>query len=95
MYAGSAFLERGLVPVDDPANPEGGDTFIEGSFPGHAVLVIDVAENAAGERAFLLPQSYMPAQDIHILRSFEAISPWYRFRPELAASRWFCSTPPQ
>jgi hypothetical protein len=77
-YAGSSSLERELQPVADPARPEIGDVFIEGGFPGHAVLVVDVARNQAGARIFLLAQSYMPAQDIHILRSFEEINPWYR-----------------
>lgn len=78
MYAGSASLEKELTSVADPANPKIGDVYIEGGFPGHAVLVVDVAQNEAGNRAFLLAQSYMPAQDIHILRSFEDIDPWYR-----------------
>ena len=80
-YAGSASLERELNTVADPAKLELGDVFIAGGYPGHAVLVIDVVENATGGRAFLLAQSYMPAQDIHILRSFEDIDPWYRARP--------------
>lgn len=78
MYAGSASLEQELGSVADATNLRVGDVFIEGGFPGHAVLVIDVAENEAGDRVFLLAQSYMPAQDIHILRSFEDINPWYR-----------------
>lgn len=80
MYAGSASLEQELIPVPDATKLQAGDVFIEGGFPGHAVLVVDVAENAAGNRVFLLVQSYMPAQDIHILRSFEAGNPWYRAR---------------
>jgi hypothetical protein len=80
MYAGTASLERELTPVADPASVEIGDVFIEGGFPGHAVLVVDVAEDEAGARAFLLAQSYMPAQDIHVLHSFEDIDPWYRAR---------------
>jgi hypothetical protein len=78
MYAGSASLEQELLPTADPSRPSVGDVFIEGGFPGHAVLVIDVAENTAGDRVFLLAQSYMPAQDIHVLKSYEDISPWYR-----------------
>jgi hypothetical protein len=78
LYAGSASLEREMVPASDPSRIEMGDVFIQGGFPGHAVLVIDVAENADGERAFLLAQSFMPAQEIHILRSSEEIDPWYR-----------------
>jgi Domain of unknown function (4846) len=53
-----------------------------------AVLVVDVAENAGGERVFMLAQSYMPAQDIHILRSFDDLDPWYR-----AATRGLLRTP--
>lgn len=78
MYAGSASLERELAPVTEPTRMEVGDVFIQGGFPGHAVLVVDVAEDEGGERVFLLAQSYMPAQDIHILRSFEDVTPWYR-----------------
>ena len=80
MYAGSASLERELTAVANFARPEIGDVFIQGGFPGHAVIVVDVAVNDAGERAFLLAQSYMPAQDMHILNSYEDISPWYGAR---------------
>jgi hypothetical protein len=55
--------------------------FIQGGFPGHAVLVADVAEDARGRRAFLLVQSYMPAQEVHVLRNPAApASPWYTAR---------------
>ncbi|MFH1312700.1 MAG: DUF4846 domain-containing protein [Candidatus Eisenbacteria bacterium] len=81
-YAGSASLEQELDAVADPSKPEIGDIFIEGGSPGHAVLVVDVAEDAAGERVFLLAQSYMPAQDIHILKSFDRFTPWYTARSE-------------
>jgi len=89
-YAGSASLERELLPVPDPRRIEVGDLYVEGGFPGHAVLVVDVAENEKGERIFLLAQSLRPAQDIHILRSFERISPWYRTcsRGELKLPQW-------
>jgi Domain of unknown function (4846) len=65
--------------------------FIRGGFPGHAVLVVDVAENASGKRIFLLAQSYMPAQDIHILRNPNArIDPWYHAvdRGNLVTPEW-------
>ncbi len=54
--------------------------FIKGGFPGHAVLVTDVVVNrATGERRFLLTQSYMPAQEIHVLINPAAAdrSVWY------------------
>jgi hypothetical protein len=77
-YAGTFSLERELDKVVDTRTIEAGDVFIVGGFPGHAVIVVDVAENALGRRAVLLAQSYMPAQDIHILRNpASPDSPWY------------------
>jgi hypothetical protein len=78
-YAGTASLARELRPVD---SIEPGDVFIEGGFPGHAVIAVDVAESAAG-RAVLLAQSYMPAQQVHVLvnPADPALSPWYRYDP--------------
>jgi len=80
-YAGSASLSRELERVADPARLEAGDVFIQGGFPGHAVLVADVAEDGHGRRAFLLLQSYMPAQEVHVLRNpADPASPWYYSR---------------
>lgn len=76
-YAGSASLEKELEVVRDSRRTEIGDVFIQGGFPGHAVIVIDVAQNEKGERVFLLAQSYMPAQDIHVLRQPGSESAWY------------------
>lgn len=79
MYAGSASLEKELVPVKtEDVMP--GDIFIQGGHPGHAVVVMDVAENNSGKKVFLLAQSYMPAQDIHILKNpdNDSLSPWYQ-----------------
>jgi hypothetical protein len=49
-----------------------GDVFIVG-YPdrfGHAVIVMDVAEHKnTKEKIFLIAQSYMPAQDIHLLKN--------------------------
>jgi hypothetical protein len=77
-YAGSHSLSRELKTVSDPRAVLPGDVFIRGGFPGHAVLVADVAEDAQGRRAFVLVQSYMPAQDIHVLRNpASRATPWY------------------
>jgi len=78
-YAGTASLERELTLAD---RVEPGDVFIEGGFPGHAVIAVDVAASPAG-RAVLLAQSYMPAQQMHVLvnPSDPAMSPWYRYDP--------------
>jgi hypothetical protein len=90
-YAGSASLSRELERVEDPARLAAGDVFIQGGFPGHAVLVADVAEDARGRRAFLLLQSYMPAQEVHVLRNpADPASPWYiaRSRGTLETPEW-------
>ncbi len=80
IYAGTYSLSRELKSVPGGVIPKIGDVIIEGGFPGHAVLVVDMAENpTTGETRFLLAQSYMPAQDIHVLKNPAARdgSPWY------------------
>ncbi len=77
MYAGTASLARELV-VTNPEALQPGYVWIQGGHPGHAVIVLDVVENpGTSERRFLLAQSYMPAQDIHVLRNPAGDSPWY------------------
>lgn len=90
-YAGTYSLERELKPVA-AGDIAIGDVFIKGGFPGHAVLVVDMAVNAqTGEKRFLLAQSYMPAQDIHILKNpADEGSPWYAasLEGELVTPEW-------
>lgn len=79
MYAGTASLEKEMVSVkfDDI---QVGDVFIKGGFPGHAVIVIDVAiHSETNNKCFMIAQSYMPAQNIHILKNpnNSDLSPWY------------------
>ncbi|RME26632.1 MAG: hypothetical protein D6806_05920 [Deltaproteobacteria bacterium] len=78
-YAGSASLQRELkhIPATDVLP---GDVLIRGGHPGHAMLVVDVVENERGERRFALAQSYMPAQQIHVVRVPGTNSPWYPVR---------------
>lgn len=79
-YAGTASLAKELISVPY-ASLTNGDVFIKGGFPGHAVMVMDVAVNPeTGEKVFLLAQSYMPAQQIHILvnPNDSHLSPWYK-----------------
>ncbi len=91
-WAGTYSLEREMRPVP-LAEIEAGDLFIKGGFPGHAVIVADVAENrATGEKRFLLLQSFMPAQEIHVLKNGQAPdgSPWYPldFGDRLVTPEW-------
>lgn len=46
---------------------------------GHAVMVVDVAINKNGKKAFLLAEGNTPARDIHVMRNFENPfrSPWF------------------
>lgn len=81
-YAGTLSLARELnaVPVEDI---QVGDVLIQGGSPGHAVIVVDMAINKAGEKRFLLAQSYMPAQEIQVLQDPKQASPspWYALPP--------------
>jgi hypothetical protein len=91
-YAGTYSLEHELKPAP-LADIQIGDVFVKGGFPGHAVLVADMAENAqTGEKRFLLIQSYMPAQEMHVLKNPAAPdgSPWYpaAFSGNLVTPEW-------
>jgi len=79
IWAGTYSLSKELVTVKKPGEIQIGDVFIQGGFPGHAMLVADVAQNEKGERAFLLIQSYMPAQNMHVVNNpnDSKSSPWY------------------
>ena len=93
VYAGSYSLSRELESVARKESMHIGDVFIQAGFPGHAVMVVDVAKSAkSGGTIFLLAQSYMPAQEVHLLKNplDSAISPWYRYQPEkvLVTPEW-------
>ncbi|GAB3510277.1 DUF4846 domain-containing protein [Emticicia fontis] len=95
-YAGTLSLEKTLYSKD-LKNIAIGDVFIIGGSPGHAVIVVDVAENPKGEKVFLLAQSYMPAQEIQILKNpnDRHLSPWYSANiiDELRTPEWTFQTP--
>ena len=80
-YANTRSLYHQLKRVDGPGNISYGDVLIQKGNPyGHAVIVVDIAKNPkTQEVAFLLAQSYMPAQDIHVLVNPKNTngSPWY------------------
>jgi hypothetical protein len=78
-YCGTASLEKQLLPVSNLKELKAGDVMIKGGYPGHAMMIVDVATNAAGKKIYLFAQSYMPAQDIHIVknRTDDQLNPWY------------------
>jgi hypothetical protein len=91
-YAGTLSLSKEMKRID-LKDLQPGDVFLRGGSPGHCVIVTDMAENpVTGERVFLAAQSYMPAQDIHILKNpaNEDDNPWYpvKFGEELVTPEW-------
>ncbi len=96
-YAGTLSLSKELAPVE-LKDIRIGDVFIRGGSPGHAVIVIDMAENPnTDEKVFLLAQSYMPAQETQILQNpvNPDLSPWYALSEvgeKLYTPEWTFST---
>lgn len=96
MYAGTASLEKELKSIN-ALDIKIGDIFIKGGFPGHAVIVVDVAVNPKNnQKIMLLAQSYMPAQEIQILKNpnNSSLSPWYAvdFGTSLKTPEWTFSS---
>jgi hypothetical protein len=85
---GSASLSKQLKPVNSFSQIQPGNVLIRGGFPGHAVIVMDVAINDSGKKIYLLAQSYMPAQDIHVLKNpiNTDLSPWYEVNDDIIIS---------
>jgi hypothetical protein len=91
-YAGTLSLSKEMK-YESIGNMQIGDVFLKGATPGHTVIILDMAENKkTGEKIFLLAQSYMPAQDIQILKNLEneELSPWYsvNFSEVLRTPEW-------
>lgn len=92
-YAGTKSLHQQLKSIPVTAIHPGA-VFIQTRKPyGHAVTVMDVAYHPqTKDTIFLLSQSYMPAQDIHILvnPTDNRLSPWYSIRSgaEIITSEW-------
>lgn len=91
MFAGTFSLsnELGKVPMEQM---QIGDVFIQGAFPGHAVLVVDMAfDTTTNKKYYLLGQSYMPAQQFQILinPNDQSISPLYELKEgEVFTPEW-------
>jgi hypothetical protein len=92
-YAGTLSLNRELqsVPLTEV---QPGDVLLRGGSPGHAVLVLDVAEHTSTRQKFmLLAQSYMPAQQVHVLLNHPrtGLGAWYAVNPaspEVRTPEW-------
>jgi len=66
-YAGTLSLRLDSDPVSPARGLQPGDFFVDPGSPGHAVMILDVAETADGERLGLVGQGYTPAQELHVL----------------------------
>ncbi len=77
-YAGTLSmdsLEAETIPLSEMTV---GDVILTGGSPGHVVMVVDVCVNEENEKAFLLAQGYMPAQEFHVLNNpLHEQDPWY------------------
>ncbi len=97
-WANTGSLRRQLQPVRDAQQVQPGDVYVVGAgggLPyGHAVLVLDVAQEPGprGQRWVQLSQSYMPAQDIHVLNNGQEpkVGPWFRVQADgsLGTPEW-------
>lgn len=92
-YANTGSLHDELQKVTSFDDIRVGDVLIQKGTPyGHAVTVLDVAVNAKGEKIYLLAQSYMPAQETHILKNSNdsKLSPWYNAKSsdEINTPEW-------
>ena len=84
-YAGTLSMEQEseTISVEEACV---GDIILKGGSPGHVVMIVDMCENEQGEKAFLLAQGYMPAQEFHVLKNpLHEENPWY-FEDELTGS---------
>jgi hypothetical protein len=80
VHCGTLSLEKQLRPVRSLDSIQPGDVLIRGGSPGHAMIVMDMAvSRTTGKKIFLLAQSYMPAQDVHVVINPESVTagPWY------------------
>lgn len=94
-YAGTASLAKELVPVPSTSDIRVGDVFIagkDGVRAGHCVIVVNTAQNAAGQKIFMIAQGFLPAQEMEVL-----VNPanrdylgWYaaNFGQTLATPEW-------
>ncbi|MCK6504796.1 DUF4846 domain-containing protein [Myxococcota bacterium] len=85
-WAGTASLAtHDTLPVDDPRP---GHVIVQGGFPGHAVVVLDVAHTPSGQVLLLVAEGFMPAQDAHVQHG--PVEGWWPWDPQegLALPYW-------
>ncbi len=77
-YAGTLSMDSLETETISLSEMTVGDVILTGGSPGHVVMVVDVCINEEDEKAFLLAQGYMPAQEFHVLNNpLHEKDPWY------------------
>lgn len=77
LYTSASSLEKETKKVKK-AEIQIGDIFLQTGTTTDAAVVVDVCENEAGEKAFLLAKGGQPAQQFHLLKNpAHEENPWY------------------
>ncbi|MDL2211546.1 DUF4846 domain-containing protein [Erysipelotrichaceae bacterium OttesenSCG-928-M19] len=94
-YLDEVFMYAGTLSLQNETEQLAIKDIKPGSFfvdDGHAVLVVNVAQKkGSNEKAFIIAQSYTPAQSVHLLKNFNANSPWYessKLNNKLVSPEW-------
>ena len=77
-YANTFSMDAFEAKSIDMANIQIGDIWLEGGSPGHAMMVVDICFDENGNKAFLLAQGHMPAQEFEVMNNpLHPDDPWY------------------
>jgi len=77
-YSGTQSLFDELPKIGSKKDLKIGDMLIYPGFPGHVMMIVDIAENTQGDRLFAFAQGNTPAQSVHIIKNIDTtLSPWY------------------
>lgn len=81
-YAGSISLNHQFRHLRPNEEIKPGDVIVRPGSPGHAVMVVDVCQNSAGKKLYLIAQGYTPAVQIHIVNNTAdySVSPWFELK---------------
>ena len=82
MFSWTGSVHQAGEPRVGPAAIRAGDFFIQPGSPGHVVIVLDLVRRRGAGRGLraLIGQGFMPAQDMHLLRSADG-SAWFALDP--------------
>ena len=82
-YSNSYSIKKGARRIEDH-QLQPGDMFVQNTDGGvgHVSVIVDAAQDARGERAYLIGFSFMPAQEFHIEKAARRFGPEGWFTPE-------------